>query len=329
MQVHLYASQQHYAEHLLPIYRALPAELQGERWCQRPRDWRTGPLPHPRRRPPGLVLVAGYADACRIGAGPLVYVEHGAGQAYTDAADNGSYSGGLGLDQVALFVAPGEHVAARWRARYPATPVAVVGCPKLDRWHTHAPWIVDGAPTVAVTFHWDCGLVPETRSAVRHYQPALAHLRDSVSDMGGVLLGHSHPRAWAPMHRLWASLGVPSTADLADVLDRADVLVADNTSALYEFASLDRPVLALNAPWYRRDVQHGLRFWSHVPGLQVDEPDQLADGVAAAWADPPSAQALRTAAVALVYAHRDGTAAARAAAAIVEVHCAQPQGAPA
>ena len=107
--------------------------------------------------------------------------------------------------------------------------------------------------------------------------------------------------------------------DFGDVLDRADLLVGDNTSALYEYASTGRPVVVMNAPQYRRDVHHGLRFWDYPPGLQVDRPEQLADTIARALTDPPGAQALRAAAVGETYAYTDGHAARRAVTAIEEI----------
>lgn len=324
MTVHLYASKPHYAEHLWPIWNAIPAELRGESWSPRSSCWWGSPLPHPRVRPPGHVMVAAFADARKMAPRRLVYVEHGAGQTYdgdTAGRGNGSYSGGDGLDAADLFIAPGEHVARRWRQRYDR-PVSVAGCPKLDDWHAcrRGHRATGARPLVAVTFHWECSLVPETLSARRHYEDALTSLRDAVRACGGELLGHGHPRAWGSLRALWASLGVPHTPHLADVLDQADLLAGDNTSALYEFASLDRPVVVLNAPWYRRDVDHGLRFWSHVPGVEVDEPDLLADTVInALTGDTPTTTSLRRRAVDHVYAHRDGRAAERAAAAIAEV----------
>lgn len=183
------------------------------------------------------------------------------------------------------------------------------------------PRVQDRPPVVAVTFHWDCQLIPETRSAFPHYRAALHDLVNAVRAAGGEVWGHGHPRAWGRLQRTWRTLGVPLVPDMADVLDGAGVLVADNTSAAYEFASLDRPVITLNAPWYRRNVEHGLRFWSHVPGDQVNDPAELAPVVLRALAGPehPHVTALRRRAVAHVYDRCDGHAADRAVAAILEV----------
>lgn len=271
---------------------------------------------------------------------PLVFVEHGAGQTYDGdpaAADNPCYPGGTGLERVVLFLAPNQDVAQRWRARYPQAPAVVVGCPKLDAWHsgaaagavtplrkaeperTAAPGHGPGVAVVALSFHWDCHLIPETTSAWPHWDPALAPLVAAAARSGWELWGHGHPRLWGRIERRWRALGVRLVPELADVLDHASLLVIDNSSAAYEFASLDRPVLSLNAPWYRRHVEHGLRFWSHVPGLALDDPRDLVDGIELALSDPPMAKALRARASERVYAQRDGHAAQRAVAALAEL----------
>lgn len=321
------------------MWAALPDEARGTFWSpSRTEPW--GDALDRHRDRTRLVLVASARDAATMHTNPLVYLEHGAGQTYGGdpaTAGNTAYAGGVGHDRVVLFLCPNEHVAAAWRAAYPEARAVAVGCPQLDHWHGplqeqeqqdhdqhddhdgsggHAD---DGTalPVVAVTFHWDCGLAPETRSAWRHYD---RHLPALAADPRWRLLGHGHPRLWPTIKGRWAQLGIDHTRDLADVLDRADLLVGDNTSALYEFASLDRPVVVLNLPSYRRHVEHGLRFWSHPPGLQVDRPDQLAPTIARALADPPAARQIRARAVARVYAHTDGHAAGRAATAILEAH---------
>lgn len=171
-------------------------------------------------------------------------------------------------------------------------------------------------PTVAVTFHSDLAVCPETRSAWRHYDAALPAL---VADPRWRVLGHGHPRLWPTISQRWRRLGVDHTPNADDVLGQAHVLVADNTSLMYEAAAVGIPVVVLNAPWYRRHVHHGLRFWSHPPGIQVDHPAELPDAIAMALLDHPVLQAMRAAAVAAAYAHVDGRASERAAAAILEV----------
>lgn len=334
----LYASAEHYADHLWPVWSQLTTRGLAQRaYSARSGDWwRSGVLPRPiDHRGVQPVIVGSYVDYQRTHPAPVVYVEHGAGQTYdgdTSSASHPSYSGGDGFDRVILFVCPSELVAARWRERYRA-PAVVVGSPKLDAWHDRA--AKEGTervgrdrsvPVVAVTFHWDCPLVPETRSAWRHYDRALPELVQWARSQQVELLGHGHPRIWRALAHRWEQLGVEPVRRFDDVLARAGCLVGDNTSALFEFASCDRPVVVLNAPWYRRDVEHGGRFWTWADvGVQCDEPGELRGAVDVALADPERVRANRGRIITDVYAHRDGQAAARAADAISEVlHHANP-----
>lgn len=309
-----WGSLRHYRDHLAAVWRALPAEVRG--------TWSDAPTPHDGTRP---IMVAGWRDAQAVRPRPVIYLEHGAGQTYGGdprGAGHGSYAGGGGLDHVLLFLCPSRRVADLWRQAYPSTPAAVVGSPKLDPWHGAARWAERPAGlTVAVTFHAEIRLVPETRSAWSHWDAALPAL---AREPGVTMLGHGHPRLWPTIRRRWQQLGVEQVREFGDVLDRADLLVMDNTSAGYEFASTGRPVLVLNAPWYRRHVDHGLRFWSHPPGIQIDQPGQLVEGVWRAAEDGEAAQAIRRAAVAATYSECDGFAAQRAVAAIMEVCHAPP-----
>jgi hypothetical protein len=265
----------------------------------------------------GTVVVASLRDARSVRQNPVVYVEHGAGQHYGEAVPG--FPGGPNLDQVVLFICPSERVGDLWRARYPDVRVAVVGCPALDCHLDGTYPAVERAArrNVYVTCHWDAGgevEIPEVRPALPYYEDALPALRDALQRSGFRLCGHAHPKHSGPSRRLWARLGVPYEPDPDVVLAAAALLIADNTSLMYEAAALDVPVLALNAPWYRRDVQHGLRFWTHVPGLQCNEPEDLERLVAQALRDP--IPRLRAEAASYVYAHRDGTSAQRAADAI-------------
>lgn len=320
MKIHAYASESHYAAHLAPILAALPDDIRGRMFASRATPW-GGP---PQSRMVEPVMVASFADACAgiTRAVPIIHVEHGAGQTYDlgDGKTHPSYAGGRSpaYDRVRLFLTPGDHGAQRWRDAYPDTPAVAVGCPRLDPWHLgrrrHAP-----VPVVAFAFHSDLNLVPETRSALRWYLTSLERLRTASEAGGWVPVGHGHPRAWRHLEGMWRRLGVEAVPDFADVLDIADVLVADNSSVLYEFSSTGRPVICLNAPWYRRDTEHGMRFWNLVPGVQVDHPDGLYPAIRRAVDEPWHMDTVRSRVSGHVYARRDGTATAAAVAAIMEV----------
>lgn len=302
--IRLVASEPHYLDHLQPIWDKLPDE-------------------HKREKGGDLILVGGYADVKYNPTKPYIYVEHGAGQSYIAPEDRDSlrlftsvqsyYSGGKGHSFCKLFICPNEQVAQRWQTRYPDTPVAVVGSPRLDHWH------INNDPdekTVAVTFHWDALFtgIPETASGFNHYWQSLIPTIRNWKSQGWTVLGHHHPR-YPAVSQFWNSkealdAGVePATA--RDVLDRASVLVADNTSMQAEFLSLGRRVVWLNIPQYRRDVSHGGRFWDwpEMGGTQIESPDELTEldleSVPVASQHP--------------YSHNDGNASTRAKDAIINL----------
>lgn len=351
MIVDVYASQANYWRHLAPVVAELRRrghEVRG--WAHRHnRPWG----PRATRWDGDVLLVASWLDGTQEGArahGGVVYLEHGAGQAYKGVAHG--YAGAERLEHVRLFLAPSEHVAARWAAAYPQAEARAVGCPALDRHLVaaravteqphdaahdhddegdteqrdvdrggeHEPSVdASGSPLVAVAQHWKCAIAPETMPAVPRFAAQIA----AIPESGIRLLAHCHPRAARHAEALWTRAGVAWEPDVDAVLNalrvaRNALLVADNTSVMYEAAALGVPVLALNAPTYRRDVEHGLRFWSHVPGLQCDEPTEFRAALERAIADPPEAQELRARAAAYAYCAADGRAASRAADAIEE-----------
>lgn len=340
MTIDAFASMPHLVEHLAPIWRALPDSLRGTFQSAGMGAYRAGALGiqlGQLRRERGseapLTLVASYMDEQYVRPRPVVLVEHGAGQSYghdPGAAQHPSYPGGQGRERVVLFVCPSERVAQRWRDMYPETPTAVVGCPFLDPWHLAMPIAHEDRyhgelPLVVFTFHWDCPVVPETKSAFPHYQQELVRLAKLTDEERGFRMGgHAHPRA-PEIFGFWRKWDVPTFERFAEVLSYADCLVFDNTSAGFEFASTDRPVVVLNAPWYRRDVHHGGRFWEWADvGIQVDGPDDefggLQGAIEAARADLWSRRQNRHRVVADVYAYTDGHATERAVKAIIECY---------
>ena len=326
--IDVFCTQSHYRTHIAPIWHALPPEERGTWWAAGSEADAGNPegLPGWRRGyPPGnrLTVVAGFLDYAWC-PGPTVYLEHGAGQTYdgdptdTTATGHEAYSGSRGHDRARLFLCPSETVAARWRERYETVPAVAVGCPKLDWWHTHPAAGGGGSqPTVAITFHADNRLCPETTTAWRHYEAGLPAAVTDLRAAGWRVIGHGHPRLWKDLRWFWQRIGVEPVEDFNLVLRDADVLVVDNSSTGPEFASTGRPIVWMNAPWYRRHVDHGGRFWRWTDGVPtVDEPGQLAQVLTNAMYGPTDG---RDRMVADVYVAADGKAAARAAEAILDI----------
>lgn len=325
--IDLSAREVHFLDHLAPVWRALPAELRGSVYvadlevAARARyhglDRVVIGWPYRGTRL-GPILAASYGDlrVCSRTRRPVILFEHGAGQSYSDR--HRSYAGGTGRDHVALFIVPNAQAADRNARFYPNTPNAIVGCPKVDELLALEPPAAE--PVVAaVSFHWRCDVVPETGTALDDFAPELDRARRTLAAAGVELIGHGHPRILAEASAAYRAAGIAVVDTFAEVAARAHLYAVDNSSTLFEFAALDRPVVVLNARAYRRNVQHGLRFWTEADvGLNA-EPGQLADTILAALEDRPEVARSRRAAVARTYPCTDGTSADRAASAIVSM----------
>lgn len=313
--------------HLAPVWKALPASVRGK-FLVEPQLVQyassLGVKATPQVRPPAIpthprprfdgppALVASYGDmkvGRRLGYGPFVFIEHGAGQSYDGDRSNqrrsGSYAGGPDREDVGLFLVPNEHSAGKWRDAYPEARVELVGSPRLDS----LPKRQKGpGPVIAISFHWDTpmALGPEAGNALGEYLPVLPDLAQRFT-----VIGHAHPKGDWPqrMQRYYERAGIEFVPDFADVCRRADLYVCDNSSTIFEFAATGRPVVVLNSRYYRRDVNHGLRFWEAATvGMQVDRPADLIPTVEAALLDPPEQQEARKAALDIVYPIRRGGA---------------------
>lgn len=328
--IDFYASLTHYADHLLPIWEALEDDQRGWFYCE-PRvapALRAAGVAARVARPRGprhLVVVAGGSDAALVKRYPVALVEHGAGQAYD--VDDPGWSGGSGRDNAVLFLCPNEVSAGRNRASYPGVPAEVVGSPRVDALRSFAGTSPDGwgertaeqptmerqpsgPPSVVFSFHhMGNGKAPECGWALPHYEEALPEVVEELRTDGFEVLGHGHPRAIKRFARLWYSLNVEHLRTFGEVVSRGTIYACDNSSTLFEFAALGRPVVVLNAPWYRRDVDLWPRFWACADvGIQADDADELAPAVRLARLDLPEVAASRARAVAEVYPLLEGAA---------------------
>lgn len=331
MRLDVFATAEQYREHLRPVWDEFEPNERGL-WVER----------RPQRRdeqPRGdIALVASYSDyknvcgtrlvttresasVLRVNAPhvPIVMMEHGAGFTYLPNPRKpnwgGSYAGGPSRDHVKLFPSTNRWVREANLRAQPNVPAPIVGCPKLDAL-TAIPEPGNDHPVIAFSFHWECPVWPETRSAFPHYQEGLAAFAAAAAERGWEVLGHGHPRVQAELRYTWRKLGWEPVTAFEAVCRKADVYVCDTSSTIYEFAALGRPVVVLNAPWYRRDVQHGLRFWSHADvGVNCEQPEDLVYAVELALEDDVRQRGQREQAVNEVYPYL-GESAARTAAVI-------------
>jgi ribosomal protein L13E len=317
MRLDMIASERHFVDHLAPIWHALPEDARGTFMTHHAYVAHARKLgieaTNVRVEGSNPVLVASWGDTRHAMAmrRQIARIEHGIGQSYGGdpiSSTHPSYPGGSGAERVGLFLVPNAQSAGRWQRAYPRASVAIVGSPKLDEVPVHVP---NDQPVVVVSFHFDAsGVCHETRTSFFAYQKAVAELAKTRE-----VIGHCHPRIAGIVSRWCLKNGLPFLDDFRDVLQRADLYVCDNSSTLYEFAATGRPVVVLNRPvasndqGYRRNVNHGLRFWEAADvGVQVDDPKDLGAAVDLALLDGPEQQANREEALSLVYAHRTGAA---------------------
>jgi hypothetical protein len=211
-----------------------------------------------------------------------VLLEHGAGQRYNDIA-HVSWSGGTGRDAVKLFVVPNVAVANANLVRYPHTP-NVIAAPHVEALTLHAAASTRERNLVVFSRHWSSALTPELQSSWPYHFDAIKRYCLSHQDVAL----HHHGRCADVGKSLAKEWGIPYIETFAEVVERAALYVLDSSSTGFEFAAMPgyRPVVWLNAPHYRRDVEQGLRFWEHVDvGDQCDEPEDLHAAIdnALAW----------------------------------------------
>lgn len=274
-----------------------------------------------------LVVCASVADeraAMRAGAWGTALMEHGVRLFYDDPAvpaDSGWRPGrGHGRGRV-LFLSPTARLGESHAEIHPHIPVVPIGSPYLDALLPTLTRPTNSRPVVCVANHWDCHVLPETRSAWEWIKGAYAALAE---DGRWEVWGHWHPHeerlgTAAAKRAFYTAHGIKPVACFDEVMARANLYITDNSSTLYEFAATGRPVVAVNGPWCRRDVHLNLRFWSRIPGIECDSPDDLSDAVETALKDPPELREKRARAVKAAFGSLDGKAAARAAAAVQEV----------
>lgn len=157
----------------------------------------------------------------------------------------------------------------------------------------------------------NCKVAREAGTAWSHNNepligPAIVDELVRMRDLGVIqLLGHAHPRIAEDVYPFYVERGIPIAETFERVCDEADVFMVDNSSTLFEFASLDRPVIVVNSPRYRPQSRHGLRFWDCANvGVHVNDPADVPRAVMVALEDPIEQAQRRREVVEMVYPYR-------------------------
>lgn len=293
--IDFWATEAHYVDHLVPVWRELQAQrahpshgvAAGTFFAAGDAARRLDELSiahiegYDHRS--DLLVVAAHRDQTKIPTRPVVLVEHGIGQSYGDR--HPAYTGGRSRDHYAMILAPNQRVADAAPAHVPAPVVGSGRFQELLALARSMPLRMVRQPTVGISFHWRCDLFPEAGTALDEYAPHMPDLVAQLRRNGWRVYGHAHPRIEVEARAMWEAAGVEFLSRFEDVVRLCDVYACDNSSTLFEWAALGRPVVLLNSAQYRRGVDFGLRFWEWADiGVQVDDPLELPERVWDAWA---------------------------------------------
>lgn len=297
--VDFFARRTHFVDHMLPIWEAMEGE-RGQFFVPevvaeyaiakgisdvvplRSMSQMNAIVCAPDGTAPLLVCAYGDLDIAhrKSPQRPFIMMEHGVG--LTPAQGHAGYAGGTGKRRQAdLFLAPNEFIRAKTAKAIPGTPQVVIGTPKLDKWAhpVRNPFhqsieVMEPKPVVCISFHWNGEKVSkEASNAFMHYRDVLDELAQQDDFQ---LIGHGHPKYMWYLEQEYQARGIEVVHDFEEVMLRADLYVNDCSSTMYEFCVAGKPVVIMNAPWFRRDVDLGIRFWEYADiGPQVDEPGEL------------------------------------------------------
>lgn len=312
------AAEDHWLDHLVPIYEAMPPEHRGTFHAGRK------VTEEARARYPDIdfqISSGGVSDAVTVCASisdainarthgrRVILTEHGAGQSYSDR--NSSYVGGLDREGLLGVLVPNYQAKARHERFYPDDPPCrIIGSPRVEqlvRIFGDVEHI--GTPLVVVSWHWNCRDLPEMGTAFYELGRDVLVELIRLENLGWIkVAGHHHPR-FPEAANLYDELGVEVIESFYEVALRASVYMVDNSSTLFEFAALDRPVAVMNAPQYRTRTHHGLRFWDQASiGPNIWDANEVAHAVAVSLEDGPKVAKARRAAVEEVYPFIEGSA---------------------
>lgn len=295
--------ERHFADHAKPIWELI--DNKGEFYNRRRNFGRS--------RKPVVVFSLGDLHKAYKFRKEIIMGEHGTGFSYGNG--HGSYVGSQEYrDKVILKLVPNKFAYQAEREANPDENIEIVGVPKMDK-YVGRTWKRNKKPVIAISFHFDCLVCPETRSGYKDFiVPALKKIPTEFT-----LIGHGHPRIIDKLTPMYKAHGIEVVRDFDEVMERADLYMCDNSSTLYEFAFTDRPVVVMNPRYYRKDVRYvnNPRFWDYANvGLNLDDPNKMLRTIRWALMDSDVQKENRRKAVEAVFTFTDGKCSERAAKAI-------------
>jgi hypothetical protein len=289
-----FARRTHFIDHLLPVWKELRPSERGtfyipesleEYAALKDFDFQTLHSISVRGnkllvRPPGMtpLVCCAYNDMeqgwHQFAMRPFFLMEHGVGLSFEV---HPGYGGGEGLrSRVSLFLPPNQNIYDKTAKTFPSAPQVIIGTPKMDNIRPTKPMAKD-KPIVGISFHWNGSAVcPEAGNALDYYLEVLPELAEQF-----YVIGHGHPKIINKLIPIYRDCGITDIElDFNKVMERCDIYINDASSTMYEFSCTGKPVIILNAPWFRRDVHWGIRFWDYTDiGICVDKPVELLPAV--------------------------------------------------
>jgi len=297
MQIDFLATQPHFIDHLAPVWDTLAEQNVGTFYVpQHLLGHSQSRLKHRlylfsyegevfREYGSDPMLVCSYGDmlyAREINPTRRIFMmEHGTGHTFGKPP----HPNGIGKrDWVELFLSPNQYTVEKIKSVRPWADCDIIGTPKLDAIYKELnpngleiKFAYNNPPTIAIGFHWGHQHTrpPENGSAFEHYKDYIPTLAKEYK-----LLGYGHPIYRDIYKPFYEERGIEYVDDFYEVMRRADICLNDLSSALYEFLVTGKPVIVLNAPWFRRDIDHGIRFWDYsMIGVHVNDPSGLLEAI--------------------------------------------------
>ena len=321
MAIDFLATEPHFLDHLAPLYHQIPNSsfYLSDNLLEKGHELNIKAKNLTDRTKSNLTVVSSYGDLkkARENGSRVVLSEHGAGQSYI-GSDSGSYVGAADRRGVVAVLTPGIIQANKHIESYPMIPAYPVGVPKLDKYHQNLNLYnskID-KQTIVISFHWDCKIVPETRSCFRFYKTIIKQMKEDFN-----IKIHGHPRGMKKFKAFADYIGVEYLETFDEVINQGWIYCCDNSSTIFEWISLDRPVILLNSHLYRRYINHGMRFWEFADiGPSVNTPKTFPDILTEFLTSNQNYQQRRTEVKNQVYFKPDGQGAKRAALALEDIY---------